>query len=164
MSGTTDRTDWPAGPWDHEPDRILSHHLGFPVLARRGPQGAWCGYVGVPPGHPWHGLDYWSGVDEDRPTLPDIDVHGGITYAKECDDDPVNGICHLSPDGDHVWWIGFDCGHAWDYCPGFEARTRKLLAAIDEKFPGPDYSRTYRDLAYVWNEIIALAEQAEFAA
>ncbi len=52
--------------------------------------GAINGYVRIPEGHPWHGLDY-----------DDIDVaaHGGLTFAA---------------DG----WIGFDTLHLGDLWPG----------------------------------------------
>ncbi len=53
------------------------------------------GYVRVPEGHPWHGLDYFH---EDI----DVAVHGGLTYG--------------SVDG----WIGFDCLHYGDRWPGYE--------------------------------------------
>lgn len=62
--------------------------------------GIWCGYVAIPQGHPWHGVDY-----DDI----DADVHGGLTYASN--HKPLH-----EPDGN--WWIGFDCGHAPDKIPG----------------------------------------------
>jgi hypothetical protein len=52
--------------------------------------GAVNGYVRVPEGHPWGGLD----VDD-----IDVEVHGGLTYARE-------------------GWIGFDTLHGWDFWPG----------------------------------------------
>ena len=56
--------------------------------------GAINGYVQLPDGHPWRGLDYDN---------IDVEVHGGLTYAS----------------GD---WIGFDCLHCGDYWPGQEKR------------------------------------------
>ena len=32
----------------------------------------------------------------------------------------------MAPD---CWWFGFDCGHAYEYCPMMEAGTR-LMAAL----------------------------------
>jgi len=41
--------------------------------------GAWCGYVGVPKGHPYHGNSYdHDGVN--------VDVHGGLSFANGCAD------------------------------------------------------------------------------
>jgi hypothetical protein len=52
--------------------------------------GAVNGYVKIPAGHHWHGLDY----DDIG-----VDVHGGLTYGSE------NG------------WVGFDCLHCGDVWP-----------------------------------------------
>ena len=41
-------------PWLTEPDRLEWTHEGYPCLAVRNSFGAWCGYVGVPEGHPWY--------------------------------------------------------------------------------------------------------------
>ena len=55
-----------------------------------------CGYVRVPPTHSLHGKDYYT---------PNIEVHGGLTYAKEesCVEEDGKG-----------WWFGFDCAHCDD--------------------------------------------------
>lgn len=75
--------------------------LGMVVLA---PSGFRNGYVRLPEGHPWIGLDIW-----DEP--PVVVVHGGLTfsglYPAEQLDPPTD-----IPEG--PWWIGFDCGHAFD--------------------------------------------------
>lgn len=177
-----DRTDWPAGPWDGEPDRIEWRHRGFPCLMLRNAYGGWCGYVGVSPEHPLHGVEYnqpspaletalerrkqtpvgespGMGVyiallsGEVRPT-PDLalSVHGGITYSNKCS----GGICHVPEAGetDDIFWFGFDCGHCDDREPGLA------------KHYGPAFWRegTYRDVAYVRTEVESLARQlAEIA-
>jgi hypothetical protein len=140
-----DKSTWGDGPWQYEPDRVEFEHAGLPCLALRNPHGAWCGYVAVPPGHPLHGKDY---------DVPDVSVHGGLTYANRCS----GHICHVPKPGDpdDVWWFGFDCGHFQDLMPGMAARLRRLDVP-DLDVPGwPD---TYRDLAYVRAEIESLAEQ-----
>ena len=136
---TIDRTNWPPGPWDGEPDRLEWRHAGLPCLMVRNHHGAWCGYAAVPPGHPCFERDIWSA---------DLDVHGSLTYAGHCSGD----ICHVPPPGepDRVWWLGFDCAHAWDLTP------RWLAMGIDE-FLAPHAA--YRDLAYVQGEVNRLAEQ-----
>ncbi len=142
------REQWGEGPWQDEPDIAEWRAPGgkLPRLALRGPHGSWCGYVGVPEGHPMHGKGW-----EDSEAL---DVHGGITYGSECSGD----ICHQPREGEpeHVWWLGFDCSHAWDYSPGLHALLRSL--------PGGDRLReheTYRDLGYVIGEVEKLARQLE---
>ena len=103
------RETWGPGPWESEPNRVVWEHAGFPCIAHRG-MGAWCGYVGVPPGHLFHGKGYddVNGI---------IEIHGGLTYADKC----KNHICHTPKPGepDDLWWFGFDCAHAGDKIPGF---------------------------------------------
>lgn len=112
MSATrADKSSWQPGPWQSEPDRVEFEHAGFPCLLKRVmTSGHWCGYVGVPPSHPAHGKDY------DNDLLDSVSIHGGLTYADECDGDPVAGICHVPKPGEpeHAWWFGFDCAHGGD--------------------------------------------------
>lgn len=70
---------WPSGEWDSEPDKLQwpDEATGLPCLAvRHASLGHWCGYVGVPPEHPWAGHTYDSDVE--------VDVHGGLTFADAC--------------------------------------------------------------------------------
>src|SRR5690606_29850193 len=110
-----DRSEWPPGPWDNEPeDTVECRVAGFPCLLVRGPSGAWCGYVGVPPGHSLHGKSYGDDA------VDALNVHGGITYGGACQ---VGGhICHVPAPGepDDVWWLGFDCNHSGDVSPNDE--------------------------------------------
>ena len=152
-----DRTGWPPGPWDQEPDRVeFKTAAGFPGLIVRHEIGHWCGYVAVPPGHPCHGHGYMSEYekgadgwdDYDRPIHNPVDslsVHGGITYAEKCAGD----VCHVPEPGepDDVFWLGFDCAHAWDLSPRDWEHGRNW----------PDHH--YRDAAYVRAECESLAEQ-----
>ena len=75
---TIDKAVWGDGPWQGEPDKKQwqDAETGLACLAVRGPGGHWCGYVGVAPGHPWHGQDY---------DHPNADVHGGLTFAASCE-------------------------------------------------------------------------------
>jgi hypothetical protein len=100
-------------------------------------------YVGVPPKHPWHGAEY---------TSIDAEVHGGLTFSGE----GQNFRYLLDSDkGAVAWWVGFDCAHAFDLVPSFEALARSLLGRTK-----PHPSDHYRDLAYVRSETCGLAEQA----
>lgn len=76
-----------------------------------------CGYVRVPPGHPYYGKPW----DE----TAQLEVHGGITFAVE---EPC-----IEEDG-KGWWFGFDCTHSGDasYDPNVDvasvtAETQELL-------------------------------------
>lgn len=92
------------------PDMLLAKgiHEGFEWEVTSNGIGYRCGYVRIPPGHPWHGKFY-----EDI----DPDVHGGLTFA-EADTDCGKG------GEDNAWWLGFDCAHAGD--------------AADPSLPGRD--------------------------
>lgn len=140
------RAGWPAGPWDAEPeDRIewRDDATGLPCLMVRPDHGAWCGYVAVPPGHPWHGRDAEEVF---------ADVHGGLTYASACG----GHVCHVPRAGEpaDVWWLGFDCVHSGDAAPG-HMRLDRLRALRSWE--------TYRTAAYVRGECASRAAQAHAA-
>lgn len=144
-----DKSTWPRGPWDDEPDRLewrTPAAPGFACLIVRGRVGALCGYVGVPPGHPAHGQD------RDGAVLHDVFVHGGLTFAGPCQTEghADERICHVPEPGesDDVWWLGFDCAHAGDISPGLGIGRAGI-------FPGD----VYRDVAYVRAEVVGLALQ-----
>ena len=143
LNPAIDRTGWPEQML-HEPDKVqwIDEHTGMDCLAVRHHSGHnWCGYVGVPPEHPDHGKDYDS---------VDVEVHGGLTFADSCQhrEDGL-GICHVPEDGrpDNVWWLGFDCAHSGDLCPGHS-----------KHFPAWPGDR-YRTLKYVQRECKDLALQ-----
>src|SRR4051812_22063009 len=91
-----DKSKWGDGPWQQEPDRLQWEHAGLTCIAHRNHGGAWCGYVGLPPGHPAHGLGYND--------VHGVDVHGGLTYAEAC----AGHVCHDPKPGepDGLWWLG----------------------------------------------------------
>lgn len=146
------------GPWNAEPDYQQFEAHGLHCIVSRNPMVFnWCGYVGVPPGHPAYGKDWKD--------LMEIDVHGGLTFASECG----NHICHIPEPGepDQLWWLGFDCAHYGDLVPGVEAMKRKLgpspeIIKIPE-FMKAEFEKmnrqTYKTYDYVRKETIYLAEQ-----
>lgn len=91
----TPKDDWRPGPWLNEPDKVqwVDEETGLDCLIVRGPSGVLCGYVGVPPEHPWHGVDYnqcligdaceeefcWDHRPESK-----MEVHGGLAYSAAC--------------------------------------------------------------------------------
>jgi hypothetical protein len=160
---TVDKTTWGEGPWQDEPDKVVwvDPATGLDCMAHRGPHGSWCGYVGVPKGHPAYGKHYdLVGVKD-----VDVDVHGGLTYSAYCQEaPPEHGICHVAQPGRpaKVWWLGFDCAHFMDFMPGMASR----LAEIRKQRPDLEYipddpfgPQQYRDLAYVVDEVTSLAHQ-----
>ncbi len=137
------KKEWGPGPWQDEPDRLEWRYKGFPCLMVRNSNvtGSWCGYVGVAPGHPWHGKGYSfctrKSICKKQKTsgwcdhTPDhlIRVHGGLTYANECH----GHICHVPKAGepDHVFWFGFDCSHCDDLAPKLSATCKSVGAGSD---------------------------------
>lgn len=137
-----DKSGWGEGPWNEEPDKIVwtDEATGLPCMIRRHPdQGNLCGYVAVAEGHP--------AFNRDREDIPVSGGHRGLTYSAFCEQgEPELGLCHIPEPGApvRVWWLGFDCGHAFDLSPGTVATLRKV---------GVDHSiyrgETYRDVPYV---------------
>ena len=94
-----------------------------------------CGYVRVPPNHPWHGKN------EDE---IDVFVHGGLTFLQEEPCVHEDGI---------GYWIGFDCHHAGD---------AGLPAGDPREIKYPRFSMGYEHywtLSEVQRETELLAEQ-----
>jgi hypothetical protein len=157
----TEKANWGEGPWVAEPDKVqyADPDTGLPALVVRNRFGALCGYVGVSEGHPWFGKNY----DD-----VDADVHGGLTFAGPCQGGSEEGsICHIPSAGepDSVWWLGFDCGHAFDLLPAQAYRMsqlRKRAGLPDSPWPTCEQEQ-YRDLEYVKQEIAQLAQQAREA-
>jgi hypothetical protein len=144
--GHPPREQWGDGPWQAEPDLVEWRHRGLPCLiVRSDSTGALCGYVGLPPGHPLHGAHY---------DAPNVQVHGGLTYSASCREG--GHICHQPLEGEspHVWWLGFDCGHAFDVMPALGALMSQV-AQRRELFP----EEQYRDLEYVRGQVESLAAQ-----
>jgi hypothetical protein len=172
---TIDKSAWGQGPWVYEPDKRQWQDpaTGLPCLIVRGPVGALCGYVGVPPGHPAYGMSYdcYSAWDEDgneRELTPierainELNAHGGLTFADSCSHGaPERSICHVVEDGevDQIHWFGFDCAHCGDLAP-MMARDVDVLMKYDAKqslYRHQD--ETYRDFTYVERQVTELAAQ-----
>lgn len=130
-------------PWWTEDNKVDFESEGLRCAMRRGPLGAWCGYVGIPASHPWYGKSYNDVIKPTADMLGPRDpldhgpidvlcmgllgkspeeelniclalrVHGGITYTR--DHEPYG-----KPDG--LWWFGFDCAHSGDLIPEFFGR------------------------------------------
>lgn len=133
-----DRTGWKDGPWMTEPD--YKHWVDKQtdldcLIVRVEGLGHLCGYVGVPEGHPWHGVRYNQ--------IPDnwLLGHGGLTYTDHCQ----GRVCHhVEGRPEPVWWLGFDHAHACDHSPG------------EQMLWGTSWGGTYRDVQYVEAECSAL--------
>lgn len=142
------------GAWLTEGDArdFIDEATGYPVALRRGPAGAWCGYIGVPTDHALHGKGYshkisppegWAeregsiddvGVmnvfcadaDEIKRGIVPVDLcvrcHGGLTYA---------GKGWWSGDDRASWWFGFDCAHSGDLSPKYPIHGGEVYRDVD---------------------------------
>jgi hypothetical protein len=145
--GFAPRSQWGEGEWDDEPDLVEWRHAGLACLATRGSSGAWCGYVGVP------GTHFYFGVHYDK--VVEASSHQGLTFSDVCH----GNICHVPRSGEpqHVWWLGFDCAHAFDLAPGLEVLRRSVRGP--EPMPDMGFRDVYRTLGYVVAHVNALAEE-----
>ena len=119
-----------------------NHHIekcwispeNYPCVVLAMHTGHRCGYVAIPPSHPFFGKDYDDPSGYPSEHLQDepvgkrssidliglnlhpenvkvgvlFDVHGGITYSGSSEDGyPIET-------SDPYWWFGFDCRHAGD--------------------------------------------------
>lgn len=94
-----DKSTWPRGEWDEEPDKIefIDKETNYKCVALRGKySGIWCGYVYIPAGHPAFAISSLFKYN--------IEVHGGISYSS-------------SSITNKEWCLGFDCNHLWDSSP-----------------------------------------------
>jgi hypothetical protein len=155
------RARWGRGPWDDEPDKAEWRYRALPCLIVRNSGGALCGYVGLPPGHPMHGVGYDDvelAPDDDGDTYPR--VHGGLTFSDRCHEG--GHICHVAGTGepDDVWWLGFDCSHGGDVRPA-DAPGSYMEGLYQAHGLGRSSSmgECYRDLSYVRRQVEALADQ-----
>jgi len=124
-------------------------HKGYEWSVVHNGMGYRCGYVKVPPGHPWYGHD----------SLDDVDVHGGITFAHA--DQPCE-----KGGPDDGFWVGFDCAHGGDAVDPALPRDEKhgpaslLLSLADHRA----HYGTVRTQEYVEAECRRLCDQAAEAA
>ena len=152
---TEDKSKWPRGEWDDEPDKVQwqDEETGLPCMLVRNRMGALCGYVGLSPSHPFYEKGYDDGPNDK------VNVHMGFTFAEFCQDKTgcpdlerleSEGICHVVEEGEEekIWWLGFDCNHAWDFAPGYH---------LPNHFPRTD--ETYKNVHFVKQECASVAMQ-----
>lgn len=132
------------------PNDVLAKgiHAGFEWMVIHNQMGYRCGYVKVPPAHPWHG----KGYDE-----VDADVHGGLTFAA-----PDEACDKGGPDNGH--WFGFDCAHAGD-APDPSLPTDRPMAfdifhQLSAAYERSSMGYSIKTQEYVEAECRSLCEQA----
>lgn len=155
------------GPWTEEPDKAqwVDPTTGLDCLIVRAHHGALCGYVGVPPGHPFHGVSAWDSGPQH------LAVHGGVNFSSACQEGPEDGpgVCHVPEPGRpvDVWWLGFDCAHAGDLAPTMRHQMDELMGPFHKRAPAGLVAtgmtnflgEHYRTLPWVKREVTRLAVQ-----
>ena len=104
--------------------------MAYLILQHPG-MGHLCGYVLIPEGHPLHATTVIGDYD-----TPDVDVHGGLTWAGPLED--REGV-----------WLGFDCAHYTDVVPAMAAQGMCMEGS------------TFKDAEFVHHELFHLAEQLQ---
>lgn len=158
---------WGPGEWVNEPDSFCFEHEGFRCQGVRTAVwegwegnhlsgGNWCGYVSIPPCHPWHEKT-WNEIGNL------VDCHWGVTYWE-----PIK-----QEDGSTNLLVGFDCAHSGDLIPSFEmfkqerkdARWALDMEKLKKDFPECErlFKVTYRNIEYVKDQCREIAEQAKEA-
>lgn len=90
--------------YSSEPSFVAWSRHGLPCYIRRQSGSlSLCGYVGVPPSHPW-----FTSHHDDLPLNIRVTAHGGLTYTSE-----KSGFN----------FFGFDCAHSGDKVPGYDWST-----------------------------------------
>lgn len=82
-------------------------YKGFPCVVEMQIMAFRTGYVGLPKGHKYYGVDYRD--------ITSIDCHGGLSYS---DSNIISNL--VDQIEEDYWWIGFDTAHGDD---GFDYET-----------------------------------------
>lgn len=149
-----DKRIWGDGPWVGEPDKVVwvDKATDLDCMIVRNRAGALCGYVGVSNEHPFYGKQMLD--------TPILHVHGGVTFASGCveEGDHETSVCHNPQPGrtSDIWWLGFDCCHAWDIAPAMDAQMNEIGLGLP-----PMDGLMYRDINYVIDQCEALATQVK---
>lgn len=122
------RSQWQDGPWMTEPDLVewRTNEVPYPLMIVRGSLGSLCGYVGVPPGHPFHRRDVRT---------------SNITWSAPC-----GGLMAPTGEPPACWWLGFDCAHWHQYSPARVAGMRLIKTQSGIEQPPPKGPLHYVDL------------------
>lgn len=177
-----DKTKWPDGPWKTECDNAAwDLPNGLHALIRRNPLGAWCGYVGVPPTHPWYGRNYTTKAQASKEMLErNVDTNElcvvTLLIASMRGDKMEEGLAlnlairvhggltfadhiqskHQGKDG--WWYFGFDCAHSNDYVPGMAQYPNSEITQMFKALLG-NRTEVYRTEEFVRSEVAHLSEE-----
>jgi hypothetical protein len=120
----------------NEEDLVFFDFKDFPCIIARGYiTGALNGYIAIKKNSSFLAYMNYDNITDF------ISVHGGFTFTSEGGKD----IWYKYDDErNELFWIGFDCGHTFDFTPYV-----------------PSFQGTYKDINYVKNEIESVVDQLE---
>jgi hypothetical protein len=154
----------PNGIWKTEKIKStwIDRESGYRcAIVRHTRMGHLCGYVKVPQEHSFVGKNVSDCVQVSDEVLkrhiqPGKDVgYIALVFAQNIEDGflPIDlavsvhgGLTYSQCDEDMEWWLGFDCSHCDDICPGYWSSDL-------------DRDREYRDWNYVERQCNRLANQ-----
>jgi hypothetical protein len=147
---------------DHDRRLLLAgEYRGFKYEVLHNDMGFRCGYVCIPKGHPWFGV-----MCNDIP----CDVHGGLTFGSTPRIEEFTALGITVParearstiDGNE-YWIGFDCGHAFDSSDDALFFLANTPAVVRESFQQLAKYGKIRPTRYVEEQCKLVIEQAILA-
>lgn len=130
-------------------------HAGFTCMVVKTSMGYYCGYVGLPASHPWHGKEYSDMVAVPREVIErpiSSETTGAINMVcaglRNTEETIAAGLLEMvmavdvhggltfsrAGKDNGLWWLGFDCGHC-DDDPSVqdEAYTEKETRALADQ-------------------------------
>jgi hypothetical protein len=155
----------PEGDWIAvEGGGVYKDHEYLIVLNKVGYR---CGYVAIPPEHPFSNTP-----EEERSFMGgrkykhydydslDIDAHGGLTFMA-----PNHGLKDLLTIPCNDMWIGFDCGHCYDspdvkaFEKYFGKQARESQQSFFSAIGSESYDCTIKNYDYAESECHSIIEQ-----
>ena len=134
---------YPVRPWENEPDHAewIQEPSGYKCrIVRNKTTGTLCGYVGIPKEHRFWGASY---EDDELRDIGD-NVHGGVTYSQEGDDE--------------WWYFGFDTAHIDDFAPKMVELILERRQELGGRFSFTDCTK-YKTWEYVEDQIYWLGKR-----
>lgn len=107
----------------------------LPLMLARGTLGALCGYVGLPPGHPLHSSEDFSGYEATE----------DLSWSS-----PGGRLLTATGERPEHRWVGFDCAHIHrEYTPVYDIKDDWMEAMIGVSLPREAFKNAAKPEQYV---------------
>lgn len=137
---------FPKGVWMSEPDLCYWEHRNLACLNIRDMSlGVWKGFVGVEPGHLFHGKSVEDILKMDEAMEIFFSVYGGICSAGSL-------IPKYKNYNRNLWWIGIETSHGSDLMPllKLDMQNADIARTVADQ--------TYKDFSFIRRETNKLAK------